>query len=234
MYEPLPDESLKSQDNAATIEYANSHEQRHNFLDKFLSGHLKPEKQKERQTLCEKIKYKKHQLEIASKQLKEELKDKRKQNIKKKNPLTCKQKKTLNLYKLDKNEARSYEKFLLMNKLWQQYINKTFLTENLEFLNEDSILNILKHADFHGAIFKVVKSKCKNMIGVSGIVLQEKKNVFVLLTEKNVLKIVPKLDNLFELEINKVKFTLIGSNMCVKPELRTTKLIKPKNEIDII
>ncbi len=52
--------------------------------------------------------------------------------------------------------------------------------------------------------------------------------------KNNVLKTVPKLDNLFELEINGIKFTLIGSNMCVKQELRTTKYIKPKNETDII
>jgi ribonuclease P protein subunit POP4 len=234
MYSQLPDEEHKSLDNPSnSAQYSESNIDRQKFLDKFLSEHLKPEKQKEKQSLCEKIKYKKHQLEVANRELKEELKGKRK-NLKKRNPLTCRQKKELNLYKLKSDEPRSYNQFLLMNQLWQQYINKTFLTENLDFINEDSVLNVLKHADFHGSILKVVKSKCKNLISLSGIVLQEKKNVFVLLTKNKVLKTVPKLDNLFELEINGIKFILIGSNMCVKPELRTTKYIKPKNETDII
>ena len=233
MYAPLPNDGcLDNQTNST--EYADTHEQRQKFLDKFLTEHLKPEKQKEKQVLCDKIKFKKHQLEVANKELKEELKEKRKKATKQRNPLTCRQKSELNLYKLNKNEPRSYENFLLMNKLWQQYINKTFLTENLEALNQDSILNILKHADYHGSILKVVKSKCKNLIGISGIVLQEKRNVFVLLTKKNMIKTVPKPDNLFEMEINGVKFILVGANMCMKPELRTTKFIKPKNDTDII
>lgn len=232
MYSPLPGETSKCQDSLPSS--STEHEfNRQKFLDKFLGDHLKPEKQKEKHSLCEKIKYRKHELEFSNKELKEELKNKRK-NLKKRNPLTCRQKKELKLYKLNDTVPRSYENFLLMNKLWQQYINKTFLTENLDFINEDSILNVLKHADLHGAILKVVKSKCKNLISISGIVLQEKRNVFVLLTKNNVLKTVPKSDNLFELEVNSVKFTLIGSNMCVKPELRTTKYIKPKNDTNII
>lgn len=229
MYEPLADGSTSN----PSIEFNDTNEERHKILDKFLSENLKPEKLKEKQVLCEKLKYRRHQLEVATKELKDELKERKKQS-KKRNALTSKMKKSLNLYKLDTTQLKSYEKFLSMNKLWTQYITKTFLTENIDNLNEMSVLNLLKHADYHGAIIQVIKSKCKTLIGLKGIVLQDKRNVFIILTEKNQLKTIPKVDNLFQIEVHQVKFTLIGSNMCVKPELRTTKFIKPKTDTNII
>ena len=46
----------------------------------------------------------------------------------------------------------------------------------------------LMNADLHGAVIHVTRSKCPSLIGTSGILLQEKRNSFVLVTEENRLK----------------------------------------------
>ena len=229
MYEPLEG---KDSNNPNPGSFS---ENREAILNNLLTNYLKPDKLKEKQNILDKIKYQKHQLEVAVKQLK---KDKKLKNPRKKKNLTCKLRKSLNLYKLDKNgEKLEYEKFKVMNELWQQYMNKVLINLNeksLENLSEESVLQYVKQADLHGAIINVVRSKCKNLIGLRGIVLQEKRNVFVILTKANLIKTIPKHDNLFEIEINECKFTLVGTNMCIKTELRVTKTIKPKEAINIL
>ena len=46
---------------------------------------------------------------------------------------------------------------------------------------------ILK-ADLHGCIIKVTRSKCVSLVGREGIVLQETKNAFLVITSANELK----------------------------------------------
>lgn len=80
----------------------------------------------------------------------------------------------------------------------------------------------------------VVSSKSRYLIGLSGIVIQEKKNVFFIVTKENKIKILPKMGNLFEFELfGSIKMTLVGSNMCFKPELRSTKHAKIKTRSNI-
>jgi ribonuclease P protein subunit POP4 len=98
---------------------------------------------------------------------------------------------------------------------------------------EELILNCLKQADFHGAQLTVIKSKCKNLIGLSGIVLQDKKNVFCMLTDKDAVKCVPKHGNIFQAKLSGFKFNLCGSNMCLKTMLRITKTVKPKTNVNL-
>ena len=44
------------------------------------------------------------------------------------------------------------------------------------------------NADLHAAILHVTQSRCSSLVGVSGIVLQETKNAFILVTCDNQLK----------------------------------------------
>jgi len=46
----------------------------------------------------------------------------------------------------------------------------------------------LMNADLHGACLHVTQSRCSSLVGISGIVLQETKNAFVLVTSCNKLK----------------------------------------------
>jgi RNase P/RNase MRP subunit p29 len=69
-----------------------------------------------------------------------------------------------------------------------------------------------------GEKVKVVESSCKELEGFEGLVVDERKNVFILETKKG-LKTIPKKNCLFEL--NGVVFD--GSVLCVKPEDKIKK-----------
>lgn len=58
-------------------------------------------------------------------------------------------------------------------------------------LNENNFQNAQKQvikADFHGCYLSVAKSRCPSNIAISGIVLQETKNTFKLITQDNKIK----------------------------------------------
>jgi len=46
----------------------------------------------------------------------------------------------------------------------------------------------LMNADLHAALLHVTQSCCSSLVGISGIVLQETRNTFVLVTPHNQLK----------------------------------------------
>ncbi|CAF0713545.1 unnamed protein product [Brachionus calyciflorus] len=127
-----------------------------------------------------------------------------------------------------------------MNEVWNTYASSCLLTclsknsqlENVS-LDEENVLNCLKQIDYHGCFLTVTRSASKTQIGLSGIVLQDKRNVFFILCRDNSIKIIPKFGNLFEFEILGCKFTLVGSNMCYRPEMRTTKHAKIKTKKNI-
>jgi ribonuclease P protein subunit POP4 len=230
--------ALASGNQASSV---NQIEERDRFVDKFLTDYLNPEKVREKDSLREKIKFKHHQLETASKQIRKELKAKESENKKnqsrKKPIINCQMKKSLGLFKLDLKSKLNFTEYEKMNELWKQYAYSSLMTclpeqVNPSFaLSEESVLNCLKQLDYHGCILTVTKSKVKNHIGLSGIVLQEKKNSFFMLTKENSIKLIPKQGTLFEFELfQAIKFTLVGSNMCCKPELRSTKHAKIKTK----
>lgn len=68
---------------------------------------------------------------------------------------------------------------------------KSFLSQYLYSLSEKSLTEAarrLMNADLHGAILRVTKSKCPSFVGATGILLQETRNSFVLVTVNNRLK----------------------------------------------
>jgi ribonuclease P protein subunit POP4 len=226
------------------------------FVESLLTDLLGEEKQREKSSLVEKIKYKKHQLDLSSKQIRKEAKLKQQQLSigsnslnkkeswqKRKLVINCKLKKQLRMYKLDKNEKLDYEKYLKINSLWKNYAASCLLTclpkevkenESANILNEENVLNCLKQIDYHGCHLTIKRSNSKTLIGLSGIVLQDRKNVFFILSEDNQIKIVPKAGSLFEFELfDTFKLTLVGSNMLYKPEMRVTKHAKIKTKLNI-
>jgi len=54
--------------------------------------------------------------------------------------------------------------------------------------NTQDVAKRLMNADFHAANLRVTQSRCPSLVGISGIVLQETKNAFVLVTCDNQLK----------------------------------------------
>lgn len=54
--------------------------------------------------------------------------------------------------------------------------------------NETNTETRLLRADYHGAYITVTRSKCPSLIGISGIVIQETRNVFKIITRNDRLK----------------------------------------------
>jgi ribonuclease P protein subunit POP4 len=254
MYEPIGSEFLitkcsESQKDDQMDSNMISCENREQLLDGFLSEYLNTEKIREKDSLVEKLKYRHHQLELASKQMKKEKKKKenalalasgetssdQKTNSRKRLVLNSKTRKRLKMYKLNKNENLDYSKYEKINKLWNSYANSCLMSclgsENNNALSEENVLNCLKQLDYHGCYLTVVKSPSKSLIGLHGLVLQDKKNVFYMLTTENKIKLVPKLGALFEFELmDFCKMILVGSNICHRPEMRSTKHAKIKTK----
>jgi RNase P/RNase MRP subunit p29 len=224
---------------------ATTSDDREKFLDTFLAEYLNTEKVRERASLREKLKYKHHQLELAAKQMRIAERKKRDQealatgqthlkpkSVRGPKALSFKTRKSLRLFDLNKKESLDYTKYEQINQLWHSYASSCLtacLGAGPGRLSESSVLNCLKQMDYHGCSLRVVKSSVKSLIGVSGLVVQEKKNVFCLLTKANRVKIVPKCGSLFEFELmGFCRMRLVGSNVCVRPEMRSTKHAKIK------
>merc|ERR1711974_103415 len=88
-------------------------------------------------------------------------------------------------------KAKSSEKFddfADLHLLWKSYI-LDYLGPNTSAHNAPGRL---VKADFHGALFTVTQASCPNLVGQTGIVLQETMNTFKIITSKDEIKVIPK------------------------------------------
>lgn len=67
-------------------------------------------------------------------------------------------------------------------------------------MNTQDVAKRLMNADLHAARLRVTQSRCPSLVGISGIVLQETKNAFVLVTFDNQLK--SKCQHEFSVEVS--------------------------------
>ncbi|KAM8894023.1 ribonuclease P protein subunit p29-like isoform 5-T5 [Spinachia spinachia] len=113
-------------------------------------------------------------------------KDKSKRKSRKAKGLNARQKRAMKVFHL-KPEHQRYELFLPLHELWRQYVidlcNGLSATCSPQFVQQ----KLLK-ADFHGAILTVVRSKCPSYVGATGILIQEFKHVFKIITKEDQLK----------------------------------------------
>lgn len=162
--------------------------------------------------------------ETRTKKAKANDKDKSKCSIRAKNPLrlNCKIRKTL--YKLTPEEKSKlrYSTFEKVNELWKQYSSQV--------LRDQTRIDpmALFRMDFHGAYLKCTASKNPTLIGVEGIVVQETKNTFLIITITNAIKTVPKRECLFELIIGKNTYSIHGCNMLFTTQARCKVKCKQK------
>jgi len=95
-------------------------------------------------------------------------------------------------------------------------------------LCSDDVMNAYT-AEYLGHNILVKKSSDKTKVGVSGIVLDETKNTFVIKTneqsKKEGIKNIPKKGSEFEIEIDNVKYLISGEKILIRPEDR----VKIKN-----
>ncbi|KAG0299932.1 RNase P/RNase MRP complex subunit [Linnemannia gamsii] len=141
--------------------------------------------------------------------------------------LTAKEKRQLNVYDIPL-ASRKYELFEPLHQLWKGYVEELFGSSNpLAFTQK------LLKADFHGALITVARSKCPTFIGVSGIVAQETENVFKIITPNNALRVVPKVNSVFTIQIRNSLFTLHGNQFRYRASQRSSKKFKSRPTIDL-
>ncbi|KAM7423530.1 hypothetical protein PAMA_000061 [Pampus argenteus] len=113
-------------------------------------------------------------------------KKEKKRNSKKAKGLNARQKRAMKVFHI-KPEHQRYELFLPLHDLWRQYIID--LCNGLKpSCSPQFVQQKLLKADFHGAIISVVRSKCPSYVGTTGILVQEFKHVFKIITKEDKLK----------------------------------------------
>ncbi|KAJ1732367.1 RNase P/RNase MRP complex subunit [Coemansia biformis] len=151
--------------------------------------------------------------------------------------ITAKEKRQLKIYEIPE-EARKHELFLPLHRLWSKYI-ESLLGQNVEAQMADAkqwqqVLGRLIKADLHGAQMSVVRAKCPNFVGIEGIVAQETKNTFKLITRDDRLVVVPKPRCVFELELpSGVRCLVYGDQFKYRASERASKKFKPRQTIDL-
>ncbi|XP_071329024.1 ribonuclease P protein subunit p29 isoform X3 [Trachinotus anak] len=158
-------------------------------------------------------------------------KDKLKRNSKKAKGLNARQKRALKIFQI-KPEHQRYELFLPLHELWRQYI--TDLCSGLKpTCSPQFVQQKLLKADFHGAIITVVRSKCPSYVGTTGILVQEFKHVFKIITKEDRLKVIPKRSSVFSVEINGFVSHIYGSKFEQRASERSAKKFKVRGTIDL-
>ncbi|XP_069595392.1 ribonuclease P protein subunit p29 [Ranitomeya imitator] len=144
---------------------------------------------------------------------------------------TAKERRELKLFRINPDQQR-YHMYLPLHQLWKQYIRD--LCNGLRPGTQTQMIQskILK-ADLHGAAVTVFKSKCPSYVGLAGIILQESKHVFKIITEEDKLKVVPKLNCVFSVEIDGFITYIYGSKLQMRASERSAKKFKAKGSIDL-
>uniref|UniRef100_W5K5U0 Ribonuclease P protein subunit p29 n=2 Tax=Astyanax mexicanus TaxID=7994 RepID=W5K5U0_ASTMX len=145
--------------------------------------------------------------------------------------LNAKERRELKVFQL-KPEHQKYELFLPLHELWKQYIID--LCNGLKpGSNPQTIQQKLLKADFHGAVLTVVRSKCPSYVGTTGILVQELKHVFKIITKEDRLKTIPKRNSVFSVEIGDFVTHIYGSKFELRSSERSAKKFKVRGTIDL-
>ncbi|PIA18845.1 RNase P subunit p29-like protein [Coemansia reversa NRRL 1564] len=152
--------------------------------------------------------------------------------------ITAKEKRELKLYEIPE-EARRYELFMPLNKLWSKYIESLLGNTNGDIHKADTkhqqlLLGKLIKADLHGAKMSVVRARCPNFIGISGIMAQETKNAFKFITEDDRLVVVPKAHCVFAVKLpSDAQCLIYGDQFMFRASERASRKFKPKPNVDL-
>ncbi|XP_024138513.1 ribonuclease P protein subunit p29 isoform X2 [Oryzias melastigma] len=157
-------------------------------------------------------------------------KQRTKRSSKKAKGLTAQQKKALKVFQI-RPEHQRYQLFLPLHDLWRQYVRD--LCGGLRPSCPQFVQQKLLKADLHGAIITVVRSKCPSYVGLSGILLQEFKHVFKIITAEDRLKVIPKRNSVFSVEIDGFVSHIFGSRFEQRASERSAKKFKVHGSIDL-
>ncbi|XP_051919991.1 ribonuclease P protein subunit p29 [Hippocampus zosterae] len=145
--------------------------------------------------------------------------------------LNAQQKREVKIFHI-KSEHQRYDLFLPLHNLWKQYVID--LCSGLKPTSSpQSVQQKLLKADFHGAIITVVRSKCPPYVGITGILIQEFKHVFKIITKQDTLKVIPKRNSVFQVEIKGFISYIYGNKFEQRASERSAKKFKISGTIDL-
>ncbi|KAG0168945.1 RNase P/RNase MRP complex subunit [Apophysomyces sp. BC1015] len=152
----------------------------------------------------------------------------RKQQLKDR-PLNARERRSLKVYDVPRDIR--YEWFVPLHELWQGYMKDLYG----QGCDSQQFAQKLLKADFHGAIFTVVRSTNPTYVGATGIVVQETLNLFKIATKNNKLKQIPKAGSVFTVTADACQcvFTLYGQQLLCRAAERAAKKFKAKPTIDL-
>ncbi|KAF0852863.1 nuclear ribonuclease P subunit Rpp29 (Pop4) [Andalucia godoyi] len=120
--------------------------------------------------------------------------------------------------------CRKYSLYEPLHALWVSYFAQMAANDNA-----DVAANRLLKADWHGAVFTVVRCVTHpERVGLTGIVIMETENTIHMITVKDCLVRIPKARTLFECTVpltqsKQARFVINGSTCCVRPHERTVR-----------
>ncbi|XP_063043919.1 ribonuclease P protein subunit p29 [Engraulis encrasicolus] len=156
---------------------------------------------------------------------------KAKEKRKKAKGLNAKERRAMKVFQI-KPEHQKYSLFLPLHELWKQYI-RDLCNGLTSASNPQMIQQKFLKADLHGAVLTVVRSKCPSYVGATGILVQEMKHVFKIITKEDKLKVIPKRNSVFGVEIDGFISHIYGSKFEMRSSERSAKKFKAKGTIDL-
>ncbi|KAJ5370931.1 uncharacterized protein N7496_007023 [Penicillium cataractarum] len=118
-------------------------------------------------------------------------------------PLSARKKRSTGLYDLPKEECK-HAIFKGLHALWVGYMQEIL---DLKVSGRSVLVTPASHgaklvsADYHGAEVEVVRSQCASRVGMKGIVVRDTKFTFVVVTEKDEVKTIPKEHTVFRFTV---------------------------------
>ncbi|KAJ1721859.1 RNase P/RNase MRP complex subunit [Coemansia erecta] len=154
------------------------------------------------------------------------IKKKKKKGVK----LSAREQRQLRVYEIPK-EAHKHALFVPLNRMWNEYARRLLGEKAKGGLD----LARLVKADLHGAELKVLRSKCPGFVGIQGIVAQETKNVFRVVTADDRLLTVPKARSVFEIRFawTQTRGVVYGDQFAFRASERAARKFKPKPTVDL-
>lgn len=155
----------------------------------------------------------------------------RKKKPSKSSTLTRREYTKLGLHTLPTRQMK-YEDVLPLHRLWKGYMKEHLgLNEGDEVPQVyqpgyDAFSKLLVKTDLHGSKMSVIKSRCSTLVGISGIVVMDTKNVLKILGKDDHLRTVPKSECVFSMKFGSMEFIIFGKHLCIRPAERSVKKIK--------
>ncbi|KAF1993319.1 RNase P/MRP, p29 subunit [Amniculicola lignicola CBS 123094] len=164
-------------------------------------------------------------------------------------PLSAVDKRKLGLLEIPK-EQQKYEIYVPLHTLWTGYMRDILgvgaggagnaqVEKRAPYITAASSGPVLASADMHGALLEVVRARCVSRVGLKGIVVRDSKYVFELITEKNVVKTVPKEHSVFRFYIpvesmdKPLVFEIVGEQFQTRAPERANKKVKMHYQPDL-